>query len=100
MYFAKLDENNIFIQVIVADQSFIDAQSGMWVVTDIDGASPKNYAGIGHVYDEERDAFIAPKPYPSWILNESTCIYEAPIAYPGDGNYHWDEDSTSWIPFE
>jgi hypothetical protein len=57
-----------------------------------------NYAGIGFTYDEERDAFIPPKPYPSWVLDEATCLWEAPVAYPEDGNvYTWDEESTSWI---
>lgn len=58
----------------------------------------KNYAGIGFTYDEARDAFIPPKLYDSWILNEDTCLWEAPVAYPSDGgNYAWDEDTTSWI---
>jgi hypothetical protein len=58
----------------------------------------KNHAGIGYVYDEDRDAFIAPKPFSSWILNEDTCIWEAPIQYPSNGNlYHWNEQNNSWI---
>ena len=58
----------------------------------------KNYAGVGYLYDVSRDAFIPPKPYESWVLNEETCLYEAPVAYPEDGNdYVWDEDSTSWV---
>lgn len=64
------------------------------------GGTPfrKNYAGIGYTYDEIRDAFISPKPYNSWILNEETCIYEAPIPYPNyDEVYIWDEDTLSWI---
>ena len=57
----------------------------------------KNYAGIDYTYDETRDAFIPPKPYPSWILNEETCIYDPPIAYPDDGKlYDWDEETKSW----
>jgi len=64
------------------------------------GGTPfrKNYAGIGYLWDSDRDAFIPPKPYESWVLNETTCVYEAPIAYPDDGGrYVWDEDTTSWV---
>jgi hypothetical protein len=57
----------------------------------------KNYAGIGYYYDEQRDAFIPPKPFPSWILNEDTCLWESPIPYPNDGNmYMWNEDTQTW----
>tara|TARA_R110000764_G_scaffold25401_1_gene60876 strand:- start:204 stop:599 length:396 start_codon:yes stop_codon:yes gene_type:complete len=57
----------------------------------------KNHAGIGYTYDEDRDAFIAPKPYSSWLLNETTCLWEAPVAYPNDGkDYTWNETTTSW----
>jgi hypothetical protein len=57
----------------------------------------KNYAGIGYTYDEQRDAFIPPKPYPSWLLNEFSCLWESPIPYPNDGNmYMWDEDTQTW----
>lgn len=58
----------------------------------------KNYAGIGFTYDEERDAFIPPKPFESWVLNEDTCLWDAPVPYPTDGEiYTWDEETTSWI---
>jgi hypothetical protein len=58
----------------------------------------KNYAGIGFTYDESRDAFIPPSPYPSWVLNEDTCLWEAPIPYPDDGtDYIWDESTELWI---
>ena len=63
------------------------------------GGTPfrKNYAGIGYTYDEERDAFITPKPFPSWTLNEDTCYWEAPVAYPDDGKkYEWNEETTNW----
>jgi hypothetical protein len=57
----------------------------------------KNYAGIGYYYDEIRDAFIPPKPYPSWILNEDSCLWESPIPYPNDGNnYYWNEETGKW----
>jgi len=63
------------------------------------GGTPfrKNHAGIGYTYDEDRDAFIPKKPYPSWILNETTCVYESPVAKPNDGNeYNWNESTQSW----
>jgi hypothetical protein len=57
----------------------------------------KNYAGIGYTYDEQIDAFIPPKPYPSWILNEFSCLWESPVPYPNDGNiYRWNEDTQTW----
>jgi hypothetical protein len=61
----------------------------------------KNYAGVGYTYDESRDAFIPPKPYPSWILNEDTCLWDPPIPYPEDDGMHtWNEDTQSWDPVE
>ena len=63
------------------------------------GGTPlrKNHAGIGYTYDEDKDAFIPPKPYPSWTLNETTCIWEAPVAYPDDGQiYNWNETIQNW----
>ena len=63
------------------------------------GGTPlrKNHAGIGMIYDEDRDAFILKKPYASWILNEDTCLWEAPVAYPDDGEkYTWNEETTTW----
>jgi hypothetical protein len=119
-HFAKV-ENGIVTQVIVAEQDFVDTQEGTWVQTSYntyggvhyspetrepDGgvALRKNYAGIGYIYDSDRDAFYAPQPYPSWTLNESSCIWEAPIPMPDDENmYEWDEDAyqedntTGWI---
>jgi hypothetical protein len=64
------------------------------------GGTPyrKNYAGIGYTYDEQRDAFIPPKPFPSWVLNEDTCLWDAPLPYPGDGKmYQWSEDDQLWL---
>jgi hypothetical protein len=64
------------------------------------GGAPfrRNYAGIGYTYDQGRDAFIPPQPYPSWVLNETTCLWDPPVAYPDDGQpYTWDEDTTSWV---
>ena len=61
----------------------------------------KNYAGIGYTYDEARDAFIPQKPYPSWLLNEDSCLWEPPVAYPTDGKpYVWDEENTNWVEVE
>jgi len=65
------------------------------------GGTPfrKNYAGIGYKWDETRNAFVPPSPYPSWVLNDSTCLWEAPVAYPDDGDpYLWDEDARNWTP--
>jgi len=68
----------------------------IWKQTFTDGTR-KNYAGIGMTYDEDRDAFIPPKPFTSWTLNETTCLWEAPVAYPDDGKtYKWNEETTSW----
>jgi len=100
MIFAKV-KNGIVIDVMVADQefmdNFIDTSAGTWVETKEDGSIRKNYAGIGYTYDETRDAFIPPKTYPSWTLDEDTCLWEAPVAYPDDGNmYNWNEETQAW----
>ena len=77
-------------------QTSYNTQQGIHL--DSDGTPlRKNFAGIGFTYDEDRDAFIPPKPYPSWTLNENTCMWEAPTTYPTDGKlYNWNEESTSW----
>jgi len=100
-HFAKIDNTNTVTEVIVAEQDFINSgkvgDSFLWVQTSYNGNFRKNYAGIGYTYDKTRDAFIAPKPYASWILNEDTCLWEAPVAYPDDGeSYSWNETTTSW----
>ena len=105
-HFAKVVDN-IVTQVIVADQDWVDALDGNWVQTSYntqggvhsDGKTPlrKNYAGIGYTYDADRDAFYSSQPFPSWILNEDSCIWEAPTPMPEDGRYYWDEDTTSWV---
>ena len=98
MYYAKLDENNVVTQVIVADQAFINTQFGNFVRTDFTGQSPKNFAGIGHTYDAHRNAFIPQKPYASWTLDEETCQWIAPVSMPDDGKtYRWDEESQAWV---
>jgi hypothetical protein len=97
-YFAKV-EDDIVTTVIVAEQDFIDTQEGTWVQTYYDGSTRKNYAGTGFTYDSTRDAFIEPKRFASWILNETTCKWEAPVAHPAeDGKFYtWNEASTKWV---
>jgi hypothetical protein len=99
-HFAKI-ENNIVTEVIVAEQDFINSglvgDSFLWVQTSYNGNFRKNYAAIGFTYDKTRDAFIPPQPYPSWTLNEDTCLWESPVAYPDDGNmYTWNETDQQW----
>jgi hypothetical protein len=116
-HFAEVDENNIVLRVLVVDdlhesngQDYLANTLGLggtWLKTSYNtnagrhafGGTPfrKNYAGTGSVYDAERDAFIAPKPYASWVLNEESCIWEAPVAKPENENrYEWNEETTSW----
>ena len=118
--FAKLDENNKVIEVLsvhndvaTTEQAGADFLNNLYKTNDvwkqtsyntrggehILGGTPfrKNYAGIGYTYDEDKDAFIAPKPYASWTLNEDTCFWEAPTAYPEDGKeYNWNENNQTW----
>ena len=100
-HFAKV-EDSLVTKVIVAEaeffNTFVDDSPGEWIQTSYTGSIRKNYAGVGDTYDVTRDAFYAPQPYPSWALNETTCIWEAPTAYPDDGNdYEWNEDTTAWV---
>jgi len=124
-HFAKLNQNNIVITVNVVHNSELlvdgveNEQKGVdflnnlfstndnWKQTSYNtiggvhklGGTPfrKNYAGVGYTYDEVKDAFIEPQPYPSWTLNEDTCQWEAPVAFPNDGkSYNWNESTTSW----
>ena len=110
-HFAKVN-NGIVVQVIVAEpeffDTFVDSSAGTWLQTSYNthggvhalGGTPlrKNYAGMGYTYDATLDAFIAPKPYPSWTLNEDTCLWEAPVTHPDDGKvYTWDEETLTWI---
>jgi hypothetical protein len=111
-HFAEIDENNTVIQVIVVEQDVINTgmfgDPATWIQTSYNthggvhrlGGTPlrKNYAGIGYTYDRTRDAFVPPKPFNSWILNEDTCMYEAPTPMPDDEKmYIWDEATTSWV---
>ena len=106
-HWAELDENNIVTQVTVGDNNdpagdegyswLVANLGGRWVKTSYNASIRKNFAGEGYIYDEERDAFISPKPYESWILNEDTCQWDAPELYPTDGNtYAWDEEALKW----
>jgi hypothetical protein len=106
-HFAELNENNAVLRVLVTDnndpngdegyQWLIDNFGGTWVKTSYNGNIRKNFAGIGFYYDETRDAFIPPKPFSSWILDEETCQWNSPTPYPNDSNfYFWDEETLSW----
>jgi hypothetical protein len=109
-HFAKV-ENGIVTRVIVAEpeffNSFVDSSPGEWIQTSyntrggvhlLDGTPlRKNFAGVGYTYDRVKDAFIPPKPYPSWTLNEESCLWEAPTPKPNDGKgYEWNEESQIW----
>ena len=108
-HYAFLDENNIVTEVITGkdetdlthdwEQFYGEFRGQVCKRTSYNNRIRKNYAGIGYTYDEERDAFIPPKPYDSWVLNEETCIWGPPIEYPNDGlQYVWDEDNIVWKP--
>jgi hypothetical protein len=116
-HFAQLDENNIVLQVIVVSNDELMDENGaeseskgvsfcqslfgsetVWKQTSYNGNFRYNYAGIGYSYDAGRNAFVAPKPYSSWVLDEATCQWQAPIPYPNDGKkYRWDEPTLSWV---
>lgn len=114
-HFAQLDENNVVLQVIVVhnnelmDNGVESEAKGIafcqslfpntnWVQTSYNSRVRKNYAGVGYIFDAGRDAFIPPKPYASWVLNETTCQWDAPVPVPTDGKmYSWDEATTSWV---
>jgi hypothetical protein len=113
-HFAKIDENNVVTQVVVvdnkdtADASGVEKEhigaaylesvlGGTWKQTSYHGNIRKNYAGIGYTYDADIDAFVPPKPYPSWVLDENA-QWQAPVPMPDDGEmYSWDEDAQSWV---
>jgi len=113
--FAKIGLNNKVIEIqTVVNEVLHDANGveqevngidfltkltgwAVWKQTSYNGNFRKNFAGIGFTYDEDRDAFIEPKPYDSWVLNETTCLWEAPVAYPDDDNdYTWNESTQTW----
>ena len=114
-HFAELDQNNVVQRVIVVhnnellDENNVEQEilgqsfctqllGGTWIQTSYNASFRKNYAGTGFTYDSIRNAFISPKPFNSWLLNEETCQWQAPVAQPSDDKkYQWDESSTSWI---
>ena len=115
-HFAKIGIDNTVLEVLVVNNvdcmtpqgeereeigvEFLKKLTGheVWKKTSYNGNIRKNYAGIGYTYDSSRDAFIPPKPYPSWTLNDTTCLWDAPVAMPTDGkDYNWDEDTLSWV---
>ena len=120
-HWAEIDKNNIVIRVTVGNDDghdwLIENLGGVWVQTsyntrggvhyDPETGKPSadqskalryNYAGIGFTYDPERDAFIPPKPFDSWVLDEATCLWQAPIPHPNDGGlYRWDESEGDWV---
>lgn len=110
-HFAEIDSNGIVLRILVVPneqenrgQDFLAKDlnlGGRWVQTSYNAKFRKNYAAIGYRYDESRDAFIAPQPYLSWVFNEDTCDWEAPIAYPDDEKlYYWNEPTKEWMTNE
>lgn len=120
-YFAELDDNNTVTRVLSVDNSYENqgehflantlGLGGRWVQTSynthggvhVNGGTPlrKNYAGFGFTFDEQRDAFIPPQPFPSWLLDEGSCLWQPPVPYPSDGQvYVWDEGSLAWVVVE
>jgi len=109
-HFAKLGVGNIIERVeVVSNDIATNEQAGVdflnnlygtrdvWKQTSYNGTIRKNFAGVGYSYDQTRDAFIPPKPFNSWILDEDTCLWEAPVAYPDDGQiYQWNETEQEW----
>lgn len=116
-HFAEIDKDGSVLRIVVVSNDKIQDESGaeseaigaafcrsllgaetFWVQTSYNGNFRKNYAGIGYTYDADRDAFISPQPYPSWLLNEETCLWESPVPYPDDGErYVWDEAKGVWV---
>ena len=114
-HFAKLDETNKVLRVevvvneVITDSNGVEQEKlgidfltqmhgGFWMQTSYNGIFRKNYAGTGYQYNSKKDAFIPPQPFPSWTLNEDTCQWEAPVAYPDDDKFYtWDEATTNWI---
>lgn len=116
-HFARVNKNWIVEQVIIVNNDVLLDQHGIecdwlgeqfcqqlfgpdtkWIQTSYNGQIYKNFAGIGYTFDPHRNAFISPKPYESWMLDESTCRWEAPVPYPSDGGlYSWDEENQDWV---
>jgi hypothetical protein len=115
-HFAELDSNNLVLRVIVvSNNELLDENGneseqkgiqfcqssfgGNWIQTSYNGKIRRNFAGIGYKYDLQKDVFVAPQPYPSWVFDEQTGIWSAPIPKPEDGGYYWHEPSVSWVKF-
>lgn len=106
-HFAEIDKNNVVLRVLTLDNAHETGGAeylaydlrlgGRWVQTSFNSAIRKNFAGAGYNYDVTRDAFISPKPFPSWVLNEITCQWGAPIPMPLTGMCTWDEPTLSWV---
>ena len=116
-HFARLDENNVVTQVVVVDnkdtadasgveKEYIGAAfcerllGGTWKQTSYNGNFRKNYAGIGYTYNADIDAFVPPQPFASWLLNNETAQWEAPVPMPTEGMWRWDEDAGEWVEVE
>jgi hypothetical protein len=110
-HFAHIEDGVVTTVIVVSNadapdeatgQAFIASVGlpGEWRQTSYNGTFRYNYAGIGYLYDTVRDAFIPPQPFPSWVLNESTCLWDAPVPHPGDGDYTWNEEEGAWQPVE
>lgn len=113
-HFAQLDHSNIVQRVVVINNNELLDENGqeqevkgiqfcntlfggVWVQTSYNGTFRKNFAGIGYTYDSLKNAFIPPKPYNSWVLDDDTCQWESPVPYPNDGSrYIWNEETLSW----
>lgn len=108
-HFAEINKKGLVLRVVVTDNNdpngdegykwLVENLGGTWVKTSYNGKIRKNYAGIGFTYDAGLDAFIAPKPFASWVLNKETCNWEPPVPMP-EGNYIWNEGSVSWLEAE
>jgi hypothetical protein len=116
-HFAQLDQSNVVTSVIVVNNAEVDnlpfpeseplgisfcqslyGADTIWKQTSYNNSFRVRYAGINYIYDIDLDAFIPPKPYPSWLLNTETCDWQAPVPYPNDGkSYYWDEQTLSWV---
>jgi len=116
-HFAKLDENNVVLEVHVVHNNELLDENGVeqeqrgidflinwsngylaWKQTSYNGTFRKNYAGIGYTYRADLDAFVPPQPFASWVLNEDRCLWDAPVPMPTDGQmYSWDEATTNWV---
>lgn len=116
-HFAEIGLDNTVLRVIVVhnnellDENNIEQESrgadfcrslfgGTWLQTSYNGNKRKNFAAAGYRYSSELDAFVPPKPFASWVLDEDTCRWQAPVPMPTDGIYRWDEETLSWVPID